>query len=88
VSFILTFISKWGCDIELQQQVRYEQAETFDEAMEVTEKKEGSMEEIPQLTLQSMAKTVQFSTEPELRKHLEVNFRMESVMEQMINQLN
>jgi hypothetical protein len=56
--------------------------------MEVAEKKEGSMEEIPQLTLQSMAKTVQFSTEPELRKHLEVNFRMESVMEQMINQLN
>jgi hypothetical protein len=32
---------------ELQQQVRYEQAATFDEAMEVAEKKEVNMEEIP-----------------------------------------
>jgi hypothetical protein len=31
--------------------VRYEQAVTFDEAMEVVEKKEMSMEEIPQPTM-------------------------------------
>jgi len=35
-----------------------------------------------------MVKTVQFSTEPELRKHPEVSSRMESAMEQMINQMN
>jgi hypothetical protein len=68
--------------------VRYEQAETFDEMMEMAEKKEGNMEEIPQLTLQSMAKIIQFSTEPELRKHPDLNSRMELVMEHMINQLN
>jgi hypothetical protein len=37
--------------------------------MEVAEKKEESMEEVPQLTLQSMAKTIQFLNEPELQKH-------------------
>jgi hypothetical protein len=33
--------------LQLRQQVRYEQAKTFDEPMEVAEKKEVSMEEIP-----------------------------------------
>ncbi len=47
---------------ELRQQVRYEQAAMFDEAAEVAEKKEVSMEEVPQPTVQSMVKTVQFST--------------------------
>jgi hypothetical protein len=42
--------------------VRYEQAAMFDEAAEVAEKKEVSMEEVPQPTVQSMVKTVQFST--------------------------
>ncbi len=73
---------------ELQQQVRYEQAATFDKATEVAEKKEVSMEEVPRPTAQSMVKTVLFSTELELRKHPEVSSCMESAMEQMINQMN
>jgi hypothetical protein len=68
--------------------VRYKQAVTFDEAADVAEKKEVSMEEVPQPTVQSMVKTVQFSIEPELRKHPKVSSRMESAMEQMINQMN
>jgi hypothetical protein len=72
---------------KLQQQVRYEQVTTFDEATEVAEK-EVSMEEVPRPTVQTMVKIVQFSTKPELRKHPEVNSRMESAMEQMINQMN
>ncbi len=72
---------------KLRQQVRYEQATTFDEATEVAEK-EVNMEEVPRPTVQTMVKTVQFSTEPELRKHLKVSSRMESAMEQMINQMN
>jgi hypothetical protein len=60
----------------------------FDETTEVAEKKEVNMEEVPRPTMQSMVKTVQFSTEPELRKHQEVNSHMELVMEQMINQMN
>jgi len=74
--------------LELQQQVRYEQAVTFDEAAEVAEKKEVNMEEVPQPTVQSMVKTIQFLTEPKLRKHPKVSSRMESTMEQMINQMN
>jgi len=35
-----------------------------------------------------MVKTVQFLTEPELRKHPKVSSRIESTMEQMINQMN
>jgi len=73
---------------ELRQQVRYEQAATFDVAAEVAEKKEVSMEEVPRPTVQTMVKTVQFSTEPKVRKHPEVSFRTESAMEQMINQMN
>jgi hypothetical protein len=68
--------------------VRYKQAATFDEATKVAEKKEVSMEEVPRRTVQPMVKTVQFSTELQLWKHLEVNSRMESAMEQMINQMN
>jgi len=37
----------------------------FDEMVEVVEKKEVSMEEIPQPTMQSMVKVVQFLTELE-----------------------
>jgi len=73
---------------ELRQQVRYEQAAMFDEATEVVEKKEASMQEVPRPIVQTMVKTVQFSTEPEVRKHPEVSSRMESAMEQMINQMN
>jgi len=73
---------------ELRQQVRYEQAATFDETAEVAKKKEVSMEEVPRPTVQSMVKTAQFLIEPKLRKHLEVSSRMESAMEQMINQMN
>jgi hypothetical protein len=54
----------------------------------VAEKKEVSMEKIPRLTMQSMVKIVQLLIEPKLRKHLEVSSRMESTMEQMINQMN
>ncbi len=54
---------------------------TFDEATEVAEKKEVSMEEVPRPTVQSMVKTIQFSIEPELRKHPEVSSRMESAMD-------
>ncbi len=61
---------------------------TFDEAAEVAEKREVSMEEVPQPTVQSMVKIIQFSIEPELRKHSEVSSRMELTMEQMINQMN
>jgi len=68
--------------------VRYEQAATFDEATEVAKKKEVSMEEVPRSIVQSMVKIVQFSTKQELRKHSEVSSRMESAMEQMINQMN
>ncbi len=68
--------------------MRYEQVATFDETTKVAEKKEVSMEEVPRPTAQSMAKTVQFSIEPEVRKHPEVSFHMESAMEQMINQMN
>jgi hypothetical protein len=60
----------------------------FEEAAEVAEKKEVSMEEVPRPIVRPTAKTVQFSTEPELRKHPEVSSRMESAMEQMINQMN
>ncbi len=80
--FTISLLSK------LRQQVRYEQVATFNEVTEVAEKKEVSMEEVPQPTVQSMVKTIQFSTEPELRKHSEVSSRMESAMEQMINQMN
>ncbi len=72
---------------ELRQQVRYEQVATFDEAVAVAEK-EANMEEVLRPTVQTMVKTVQFSTEPEVRKHPEVNSRMESATEQMINQMN
>jgi hypothetical protein len=68
--------------------VRYEQSATFDEVAQVAEKKEVSMEEVPPPTPQPMMKAVQFLTEPELRKHPEVSSRMESAMEQMINQMN
>ncbi len=68
--------------------MRYKQAATFDEATKVAEKKEVSMEEVPRRTVQPMVKTVQFSTKLQLWKHLEVNSRMESAMEQMINQMN
>jgi len=68
--------------------VRYEQAATFDGAAEVAEKKEASMEEVPRPTMQTMVKTVQFSTEPKVRKHPEVSSRMESAMVQVINQMN
>jgi len=44
------------------QQVKYEQAETFDEMAEVAKKKEVNMEEVPRPTMQPMAKTVQFLT--------------------------
>ncbi len=50
---------------ELRQQVKYEQVKMFDEMVEVVEKKEVSMEEIPQPTMQSMVKVVQFLTELE-----------------------
>jgi glycyl-tRNA synthetase (class II) len=68
--------------------VKYKQATTFDEAAKVAEKKEVSMEEVPRPIMQSMVKTIHFSTEPELRKHPEVRSHMESAMEQMINQMN
>ncbi len=68
--------------------MRYEQSATFDEAAQVAEKKEVSMEEVPQPIAQPRVKAVQFSTEPELRKHPEVSSRMESAMEQMVNQMN
>jgi hypothetical protein len=77
-----------GLLLELRQQVRYEQAATFDGAAKVAEKKEVSMEEVLRPTVQTMVKIVQFSTEPEVRKHPEVSSRMESAMEQMINQMN
>jgi hypothetical protein len=51
-----------GLLLELRQQVRYEQAVTFDEAAEVAEKKEVSMEEVPQQIVPSMVKVVQFLT--------------------------
>jgi len=63
---------------ELRQQVRYEQDVTFDETAEVARKKEASMEEVPRPTVQTMVKTVQFSTEPKVRKHAEMSSRMES----------
>jgi hypothetical protein len=65
--------------------VRYEQAKTFDEVTEVAEKKEENMEKVPQPIVQSMANAIQFLTKLKLQKHLEVNSRMESTMEQMIN---
>jgi len=77
-----------GLLLELQQQMRYKQAVTFDEATEVVKKEEVSMEEVPRPTVQTMLKIVQFSTEPELWKHPKVNSCMESAMEQMINQMN
>ncbi len=61
---------------------------TFDEAAEVAEKKEVSIEEVPRPIMQSTVKTVQFLIEPELGKHLEMSSCMESAMEQMINQMN
>jgi len=73
---------------KLRQQVRYKQAATFDEAMKVVEKNEVSMEEVPRPTMQSTVKTIQFLTEPELRKHPEVSSHIELAMEQMINQMN
>jgi hypothetical protein len=38
--------------------VKYEQAETFDEATEVAKKKEVNMEEVPRPITQSMVKVV------------------------------
>jgi hypothetical protein len=46
------------------------------------------MEDVPQLIVQSMAKVIQFLTEFKLRKHPKASSRMESVVEQMINQMN
>jgi hypothetical protein len=46
--------------------MRYEQAKAFDKIIEVVEKKEVNLEEIPQLIVQSLVKVVRFSTEPEL----------------------
>jgi hypothetical protein len=46
------------------------------------------MEEVPRPTVQSMVKIVQLSTKPELQKHPEMGSRMESAMQQMINQMN
>ncbi len=73
---------------ELQQQVKYEQEETFDEVAVVAEKKEVNMEEVPRPTMQPMVKAVQFLTELELRKHPKMSTCIESTMEQMINQMN
>ncbi len=61
---------------------------TFDEVVEVAKKKEVSMEQVPRPTVQSMVKIVQLSTKPELQKHPEMGSRMESAMQQMINQMN
>jgi hypothetical protein len=47
----------------------------------VAEKKETSMEEVPQPIALSMVKVVQFSIEPELCKHPEMSSCMESAME-------
>jgi hypothetical protein len=77
-----------GMLLELQQQVRYEQVESFNEATKVAKQKEVSMEEVPQLIVQSMVKTVQLLTEPKLQKHPKVSSRMELTIEQMINQMN
>ncbi len=68
--------------------MRYDQTTTFEEAAAVAEKKEVFMEEVPRPTVRPTAKTGQFSTEPQLWKHPEVSSRMESAMEQMINQMN
>jgi hypothetical protein len=73
---------------ELRQQVRYEQMKMFDEATEMAKKKEVNMEEIPHLIMQSMVKEIQISIEPKSQKHLEMSSRMESALEQMINQMN
>ncbi len=62
--------------------------ETFDKVTEVAEKKEESMEEVPQLTTQSTMKAIQFSTEPKLQKHRKLSSHMEANVEQMINQMN
>ncbi len=43
---------------KLRQQVKYEQAATFDEVTEVAKKKEVNMEEVPRPTVQSMMKTI------------------------------
>ncbi len=43
---------------KLWQQMKYEQAETFDEMVKVAEKKEVNMEEVPQPTVQSMVKVI------------------------------
>ncbi len=48
-----------GLLLKLQQEMRYEQIETFDEVMEVAKKKKKkNMKEVPQLTIQSMTKVV------------------------------
>jgi hypothetical protein len=49
--------------------------------MEVAKNKEENMEKIPWPTMQSMVKEIQFSIKLELQKHLEMNSRMEVVME-------
>jgi len=76
-----------GMLLKLRQQVKYEQAAMFDEAAKMT-KKEMNMEEVPRPTMQSMVKTIQFLTEPEFWKHLEMSSCMELAMEQMIIQMN
>jgi len=68
--------------------MRYEQATMFDEVVEAVEKKEVKIEEVPRPTVQTVVKTVQFSTEPKLRKHPKVSSHMELAMEQMINQMS
>ncbi len=67
--------------------MRYEQVEMFDEVVEMV-KKEVSMEEIPWPTMQSMVKAIQFLIKFEPRKYLEMSSCMESIVEQMINQMN
>jgi hypothetical protein len=46
------------------------------------------MEEVPQPTVQSMVKAIQFLIKLKMWKHPKVSFCMESVIEQMINQMN
>jgi hypothetical protein len=80
----------WASPSHLAQSgvATHELGEMFDEVVEVAKKKKENMEEVPQPIVQSMANVGQFSIQLESRKHLEVNFHMESAMEQMINQMN
>ncbi len=66
--------------------MKYEQAKTFDEMMEVAQKKKHGGSHATDCVIHGESSSLSTKLEP--WKHPEMNFCMESTMEQIINQMN